>query len=77
VDNLAPLATAKIPVLLVYGDADDVVPHDENSLVLAERYRQLGGPVTTIPKPGIGHHPHGLTDPTPIVEFIMKHATAP
>jgi pimeloyl-ACP methyl ester carboxylesterase len=76
VDNLAPLAKAKIPVLLVYGDADDVVPHDENSLVLAERYRALGGPVTTIPKPGIGHHPHGLTDPTPIVEFIVKHASS-
>ncbi|MBI3882201.1 MAG: prolyl oligopeptidase family serine peptidase [Verrucomicrobia bacterium] len=74
VDNLKPIADAKIPVLLVYGDADDVVPHTENSLVIAERYQKLGGPVTTIPKPGIGHHPHGLADPTPIVEFIVKHA---
>jgi hypothetical protein len=27
-----------------------------------------------IRKPGVGHHPHGLEDSTPIVEFIAKHA---
>jgi pimeloyl-ACP methyl ester carboxylesterase len=31
VDNLVPLAKAKIPLLLVYGDRDTVVPHAENS----------------------------------------------
>lgn len=74
VDNLKPIAAAKIPLLLVFGDADDVVPCNENSLIIAERYQKLGGPATLIPKPGIGHHPHGLTDPTPIVEFMMNHA---
>lgn len=76
IDNLKPLADARVPLLHVYGDADDVVPWDENTGVLAERYRKLGGSITLIPKSGIGHHPHGLTDPTPIVEFIMKHAVA-
>ncbi len=75
VDNLAPLAAAKVPLLHVYGDADDVVPWDENTGVLAVRYRQLGGSITLIAKPGKGHHPHGLSDPTPIVEFIEAHAT--
>lgn len=74
VDNLAPLAKVKVPLLHVYGDADDVVPWDENTGVVAERYRQLDGPIELIAKPGVGHHPHGLTDPTPIVEFIAKHA---
>jgi pimeloyl-ACP methyl ester carboxylesterase len=73
VDNLAPLAAAKVPLLHVYGDADDVVPWEENTGLIAERYRQLGGDITLIPKPGVGHHPHGLTDSTPIVEFIEKH----
>ncbi len=73
VDNLAPLAKAGIPLLHVYGDADDVVPWEENTGKLAERYRQLGGGITLISKPGVGHHPHGLTDPTPIVDFIIKH----
>ena len=31
VDNLAPLAKAHVPLLHVYGDADDVVPWDENT----------------------------------------------
>ena len=74
VDNLKPLADAKIPLLHVYGEADPVVPWDENTGVVAERYRKMGGSITLIPKPGIGHHPHGLADPTPIVEFITKHA---
>lgn len=74
VDNLAPLAKAGIPLLHVYGDADDVVPWEENTGKLAERYRVLGGSITLISKPGVGHHPHGLTDPTPIVEFIVKYS---
>lgn len=74
IDNLAPLAKAKVPLLHVYGDADDVVPHQENTAIIAERYRKLGGEITLIPKPGVGHHPHGLEDSTPIVEFIARHA---
>jgi len=27
-----------------------------------------------ITKKGVGHHPHSLTDPTPVVEFIEKNA---
>ena len=73
VDNLEPLAKAKVPLLHVYGDADDVVPWDENTGVIAERYKKLGGDITLIAKPGVGHHPHGLSDSTPIVEFIAKH----
>lgn len=75
VDNLAPLAKAKVPLLHVYGDADDVVPWKENTGLIAQRYAALGGEITLIPKPGIGHHPHGLEDSTPIVEFIAKHVT--
>ncbi|MCC7424705.1 MAG: alpha/beta hydrolase [Planctomycetaceae bacterium] len=76
VDNLAPLAKAKVPLLHVYGDADDVVPWDENTGLIAERYKKLGGDITLIAKKGVGHHPHGLDDPTPIVEFIAKHSLA-
>ena len=75
IDNLKPLADARVPLLHVYGDADDAVPWDENTGVVAERYRKLGGSITLIPKPGIGHHPHGLEDPKRIVEFILKHAS--
>ena len=75
VDNLAPLAAAHGPLLHVYGDADDVVPWEENTGLIAERYRKLGCDITLIAKPGVGHHPHGLEDSTPIVDFILKAAS--
>ncbi len=74
VDSLAPLAKNNVPLLHVFGDADDVVPWEENTGLIESRYEALGGNITLIRKPGIGHHPHGLDDSTPIIEFIAKHA---
>lgn len=76
VDNLAPLAKAKIPLLLVYGDKDTVVPHAENSALLYDRYKVLGGPVERVVKPGQDHHPHGLKDVMPVVKFFTDALAA-
>ena len=43
--------------------------------MVEERYKAFGGEIQVIHKLGIGHHPHGLDDPTPVVEFILKNAT--
>ena len=32
-----------------------------------------GGDIKVIRKPGVGHHPHSLEDPTPIIEFVEAH----
>jgi pimeloyl-ACP methyl ester carboxylesterase len=72
IDNLAPLAKARIPIFLLCADADEVVPFEENGRLVYERYRKLGGPVTLVVKHGLGHHPHGLDDPTPMVDFILQ-----
>ncbi len=69
---LAPLAAAAVPILLVAGDSDDVVPYAENGALLAARYRELGGDVCELVKPGVAHHPHALPDPTPIVDFARR-----
>jgi pimeloyl-ACP methyl ester carboxylesterase len=74
VDNLEPLAKAKVPILCVVGDADEVVPLEENAALVEIRYKALGGTIELIRKPGGKHHPHSLKDPTPIVDFILKHA---
>ncbi len=74
VDNLEPLAKAKVPLLHVFGDADDVVPWEENTGLIADRYKALGGEIKLIRKTGVGHHPHGLEDSTPIIEFIKQHS---
>ena len=73
-DHSATLARAGIPILSVCGDADDVVPLPENTALFAAAYREAGGTIKVITKPGIGHHPHSLKDPAPIVEFVTAHA---
>lgn len=71
-DHAARIAQARIPVLHVVGDADNVVPVAENTAVFEAEMRQLKSPITVIHKPGIGHHPHSLSNPAPIVRFILK-----
>lgn len=73
VDNLRPLAAANIPLLHVCGEADTVVPIEENTRLVEKRYRELGGPIEVISKPFCEHHPHSLKDPAPIVDFILRH----
>lgn len=73
IDCLEPLAKADIPIISVCGDADKVVPYEENTGILQARYRALGGRVEVILKPGIDHHPHSLENPEPVLEFILRY----
>ncbi len=73
-DKIPVLFANKIPVIMVYGDSDDVVPYAENGALLEKYYKEHGGEIVTIGKPGCGHHPHGLEDPTPIIAFVEMHA---
>lgn len=73
IDTLEPIAAAHIPIIHVCGDADTVVPEDENTDIVRRRYIALGGDFALIVKQGCGHHPHGQADPTPVVNFILAH----
>ena len=55
IGRLAALAARHIPILHVHGDTDTVVHIGPNSLVLAERYRALGGEATIVVIRGGGH----------------------
>ena len=72
VDNLGLLANAGIPLIHVVGDVDDVVPVRENTSTVEQRYKELGGEIHVLHKPHVGHHPHGLDDPQPLVDFILQ-----
>lgn len=72
VDCAPIIAKAGIPVLHVVGDADQVVPVAENTTLFEENMKKLGHPIQVIHKPGIGHHPHSLANPAPIVRFILE-----
>lgn len=73
IDALDLLIANNIPIIMLYGDADDVVVYEENGQILADYYAEKGGDIKVICKPGCGHHPHGLEDPTPIIEFVEAH----
>ena len=69
IDTVDQLKAAGIPLLyLVCGD-DPVVPGKDNGY---KAIKKLGDYAQLIDKPGLGHHPHSLRDPKPIVEFVQK-----
>ena len=72
-DKAETVAKAGIPIIIVAGGVDKVVPYAENSAVLKDKYEKLGGNIKVIVKPLVDHHPHSLEDPTPVVEFIMEN----
>jgi pimeloyl-ACP methyl ester carboxylesterase len=74
IDRVAPVAKGGVPVIVVCGEADKTVPVAENTAVLERKYRELGGTIEVILKPGVDHHPHSLQDPAPVVEFLLRHA---
>jgi dienelactone hydrolase len=55
VDNLQGLLLNKVPIFVVHGDSDVVVPYDDNTRLLKERYEAGGGPITVKIIPGEGH----------------------
>ena len=73
IDKMDILLNNKLPIMLVYGDTDTVVPYEENGLVLEKYYRENGGVIVSIGKENCGHHPHGLEDNSPIIEFAEKY----
>ena len=72
-DKLGDLVKAQIPVIMVAGDSDRVVPYCENGVFLEKAYKDSGVEIAVYIKPGCDHHPHGLADPTPVVDFILRH----
>lgn len=72
-DKMSYLTDNDIPIALVYGTADTEVPYCENGAILEKHYRESNGRILVISKEGCGHHPHGLDDPTLIVDFILRN----
>ncbi len=72
-DRLPLLVQHRIPVVMVGGLMDDIAPYEENGLLLQHAYEKAGIPLGLFLKPEDGHHPHGLADPTPAVEFILQY----
>lgn len=74
--RLAPALARRLPLALVGGDADEVVPWATNGARLAELYRTAVAPLLLRVKPGALHHPHGPDDPAEIADFLRRHPAA-
>lgn len=72
IDNIESIAQGGYPMLHVCGAADKVVPIDENTKPFEAVIKAKGGDIEVIYKEGVGHHPHSLENPTPIVDFILR-----
>ena len=71
-DNLAPLAKAGVPLLHVCGSLDPWL--EDNTQVVEERYKKLGGKITVVINKDEGHYPLAPQDPKPVVDFITRTA---
>ena len=72
-DKLPTIVAAGIPIFLVCGGADRVVPYAENGKALYDYVSANGGNITEIVKPDCDHHPHGLDDLSPLIEFAERY----
>jgi pimeloyl-ACP methyl ester carboxylesterase len=70
IDNLDPLAQAKVPLLHVCGSLDPWFK--DNTLEAEKRYKRLGGQIEVFIKKGVGHYPLAPEDPALIAEFISS-----
>ena len=73
-DHLQGLLANQVPMFIVHGDSDIVVPFDENTRLLKERYEAGGGRITAKLIPGEGHK----VSPSffacqELVDFILAH----
>ena len=74
VDNLQGLLANKVPMFVVHGDSDVVVPYDENTRLLKERYQAGGGSIIVKLIPGEGHKVSpSFFDCPELVEFVMAN----
>jgi len=55
IDRLAPLAVAGVPVFHVHGDQDLLIPIEQHTRLLVDRYCALGGRAEVLVVPGKGH----------------------
>jgi predicted esterase len=74
IDNLQGLLANKVPMFIVHGDADVVVPYDDNTRLLKERYEAGGGQITVKVIPGEGHKESpSFFECHELADFVIAH----
>jgi pimeloyl-ACP methyl ester carboxylesterase len=73
-DGLEPAVKAGVYLVSVHGTADTVVPFVDNAKPVVDFWEKQGGKFKVFPKEGGDHHPHGLKDPAPLIDLLVKQA---
>ncbi len=74
IDNLKGLLANKVPMFVVHGDSDVVVPYELNTGLLKERYAAGGGKIEVKVIPGEGHKVGpSFFECRELVDFVLKH----
>ncbi len=71
-ETLQPMKDAKVPVMIVHGDIDEVVPV-ANSHAWVDAMKELKMDYEFVEQPGITHGPVIQSGLKPIYEFFAKH----
>ena len=72
VNNLTPIVKNRIPILLLSGGSDTIVPYERNGKIIKDTYRRWGVPMKSIVRPHSGHHPHSMSQPEPAVKYLAE-----
>ncbi len=73
IDHLKGLLENNVPMFVVHGDADVVVPYDMNTALLKERYEAGGGQITVKIIPGEGHKVSpSFFECRELMDFVLK-----
>ena len=79
-DNLQDLAALKVPVLHMIGLQDEIVPPEENTFILVNRYIRLGGIATVVPcthgKQELNGHHFDIETPALVADFVKANTRA-
>jgi pimeloyl-ACP methyl ester carboxylesterase len=74
IDHLDGLLAHHIPMFIVHGDTDVVVPHLENTMLLKDRYQAGGGSISVKVVPGEGHKVSpSFFECQELVDFVLAH----
>lgn len=75
IDRIKSLAEAGVPILHLQGDSDKVVPHEENTKILVQRYKKFGGPAEVVLVKGQGHNMwKGWFESQKLTDFAIARA---
>jgi pimeloyl-ACP methyl ester carboxylesterase len=73
IDRLEPLARARVPLFVIHGDQDRLVPLEANSGLVRSRYQALGGSLEWVVPAGQGHNMWtGFFQSPDLVAFVLR-----